>query len=315
VDEAADQAVWVREQVLTVLREADPSAWRADRAEELRQRIRAIVTALQRRSAEMASGGSSPRIAERLHSVVAAMERALPAESTRSRWAAFLGTVHPEYEALLEVLPKAAAVPSFRPTNYTRSLVHFASAATGCASVALFSSRVPQLVIAGTFFTYAWSMEGARKISPAVNKRLMRFYGPIAHPHEHVRINSATWFATALLLLAAFATRPGMMAALAILGVADPIAAFAGRRWGKHPIRDGRSLEGTLAFFASGVVAAAVGLALVGTGSVGKIAALSVVAALAGALAELWTMKLDDNLTIPVVVGAVVTLGTLGSFG
>jgi dolichol kinase len=202
--------------------------------------------------------------------------------------------------------------PNIRPANYRRSLLHFTSAAIGCVSVALFPSRVTQLVIAGGFFTYAWSMEVARRFSPTVNARLMRFYGPIAHPHEHHRVNSATWFATALVLLAAFASRPGMMAGLAVLGVADPIAALVGRRWGKRTLRAGRSLEGTVAFFLSGMGAATMGLAIVGAGSVGKIAALAAVSALAGALAELWAEKLDDNLTIPVVVGAVVTMGTLG---
>ncbi|MGO8998095.1 MAG: diacylglycerol/polyprenol kinase family protein [Polyangiaceae bacterium] len=213
---------------------------------------------------------------------------------------------------LLAASPPSADSPVSRPTNYARSLVHFVSAAVGCTSVALFPSRATQLIIAGSFFTYAWSMEAARRVSPEVNRRLMRFYGPIAHPHEYFQVNSATWFATALVLLAAFATRPGMMAGLAVLGVADPIAAMIGRRWGKHPLRAGRSLEGTLAFFVSGMLAAAAALALVGTGPLPRTVGLAAVAAFAGAIAELWATKLDDNLTIPVVVGAAVTIGTFG---
>jgi dolichol kinase len=317
VEEVGAQAVWVHEQVREILREADPSAWRADRAEALRQRVRSVVAALKRWSGDFGvsdAAGVSALFPDRLRRLGAAMERALPAESTRSRWAAFVGEVHPEYEALLATLPASASVPNHRPTNYARSLLHFGSSAVGCAAVALSPSRFPPLAIAIAFFTYAWGMEAARRISPRVNARLMRFYGPVAHPHEHHRVNSATWFATALVLLAAFATRPGMMAGLSVLGVADPIAALVGRRWGKHMLRTGRSLEGTLAFFASGLIAAAVGLALVGTGSAGKIVALAALAAFAGALAELWTTKLDDNLTIPVVAGAVVTLATLGAF-
>ena len=313
--ELGTQAVW--EQVREILREADPSAWRADRAEALRQRVRSVVAALKRRAGDSgtsAGGAVSSLFRERLRSLGAAMERALPAESTRSRWAAFVGEVHPEYEALLASLPRSAAVPNHRPTNYARSLLHFASSAVGCASVTLFPSRGIQVAIALAFFTYAWGMEAARRIDPRINARLMRFYGPVAHPHEHFRVNSATWFATALVLLAAFATRPGMMAGLAVLGVADPLAALVGRRWGKHMIRTGRSLEGTLAFFASGTVAAVVGLALIGAGSAGTIVALGALAAFAGAIAELVTRKLDDNLTIPLVVGAVVTVATLGAF-
>jgi len=315
--ELGAQTAWVQEQVRQILREADPSAWRADRADALRQRVGSLVAMLKRRSGDASAeaAGVAALFPERLRSLGAAMERALPTESTRSRWAAFVGEVHPEYEALLASLPPSAAVPSHRPTNYARSLLHFASSAVGCTSVALFPHRSTQLVISLSFLAYAWSMEGARRISPRVNARLMRFYGAVAHPHEKFRINSGTWFATALVLLAAFASRPGMMAGLAVLGVADPVAALVGRRWGKHTLRAGRSLEGTLAFFVSGMIAAAGALALVGTGAVGTVFALAAAGALAGAIAELGTTtKLDDNLTIPVVVGAVVTLGTMGAF-
>jgi dolichol kinase len=318
--ELGAQAVWVHEQVREILQEADPSAWRADRAEALRQRVRSVVAALKRRSGDFGvptAGSVSSLFPERLRNLGAVMERALPAESTRSRWAAFVGEVHPAYEALLASLSTTAAVPSIRPhrpTNYARSLLHFGSSAVGCAAVALFPSRSGPLWIAVAFFTYAWSMEALRRIDPRINARLMRFYGSVAHPHEHFRVNSATWFATALVLLAAFATRPGMMAGLAVLGVADPIAALVGRRWGKHMLRTGRSLEGTLAFFVSGMFAAVVALALVNTGSVGKVLALAALAAFAGALAELFTKKLDDNLTIPLVAGTVVSLAALGGF-
>lgn len=309
--EVGAHALWVQ-QVRDILREADPSAWRAERADELRRRVKEIVAAAQRRSSE----GAPARFRERVRTLVAAMERSLPVESTRSRWAAFVSEVHPEYEALLASMPADGlrAQPNHRPTNYARSLLHFASAGVGFASVALFPSRRTQLVISISFAVYAWSMEIVRRVSPGFNKRLMRFYGPVAHPHEHFRVNSATWFATALVLLATFSARPGMIAGLAVLGVADPLAALVGRRWGKHQLRAGRSLEGTLAFFLSGIVAAAAGLALVGIAPAGRTLGFAVAASIAGAMAELWTMKLDDNLTIPLVVGAVVTAGLMAGF-
>jgi dolichol kinase len=299
--ELGAENAWVHEQVREILREADPSAWRADRAEALRQRVRSLVATLE-----------SAVFPERLRRLGSAMARALPTESTRSRWAAFVGEVHPEYEAVLAALPASAAVPNHRPTNYARSLMHFTSAAVGCASVALFPSRYTQLAISLSFFAYAWTMEGTRRMSPRINAHLMRLYGSVAHPHERFRVNSGTWFATALVLLSAFATRPGMMAGLAVLGVADPIAALVGRRWGRHMLRAGRSLEGTLAFFVSGTIAAVVGLAILHVAPATRLVELAALGAFVGAIAELVTKKLDDNLTIPLAVGAAVTLATLG---
>jgi dolichol kinase len=125
-------------------------------------------------------------------------------------------------------------------------------------------------------------------------------------------VNSATWYATALVVLAALASRQGMMAGLAVLGVADPVAGIVGRRFGRHKLRSGKSLEGSLAFVASGALAAFAGLALLGVSGPLPAWVLAVGGALVGALAELTSGALDDNFTIPVAVGAAITLATLG---
>ena len=200
-----------------------------------------------------------------------------------------------------------AAQPVVRPTNYARSAFHFGSAAVGFAAVTLLHSRAWIVLPPGIFALYAWTLEGARRLSPRLNDRLMRFYAPVAHPRERHHVNSATWFGTALVLLALFATRPGMIAGVAVLGVADPVAGLVGRRWGRHRIRAGRSIEGTAAFFVSGTLAAAIALACVGGGGGPSIFLLAPIAALSGALVELWSTRLDDNFTIPVAVGAVVS--------
>lgn len=175
-------------------------------------------------------------------------------------------------------------------------------------AIALLPSRGWLIAIPGAFAVYAWSMEIARRSSPRLNDRLMRFYGAIVHPHERYRVNSATWYGTALVLLALFATVPAMVTAVVVLGVADPIAGFVGRRWGSRTLRAGRSLEGSLAFFVSGTVAAAVALAIAHVGSPAAIVVLAGLAGLAGAIAELFATHLDDNFTIPIAVGAVATL-------
>ena len=201
-------------------------------------------------------------------------------------------------------------VHAARPTNIPRTVFHATSASVAITAVALLPSRAWLVAIPGAFAVYAWSMEAARRLSPRINDRLMRFYSRIAHPQERFRVNSATWFGTALVLLALFATRSAMMAGCAILGFADPIAGIVGRRWGRHRFRNGRSLEGSLGFFVAGTVAAAFTLGAMGTGSPGVVLALAAMCALAGALAELLSTRLDDNLTIPLVVGGVATLAT-----
>jgi dolichol kinase len=196
-----------------------------------------------------------------------------------------------------------------RPTNYARSLFHFASAAVGLTTVALLPAHPGViLAIALTFATYAWSMEIGRRVSPRMNAWLMRLYAPVAHPHEANHVNSATWYATALVFLALFASRPATMAGLAVLGVADPLAGIVGRRWGTHTLRAGRSLEGSLTFVVVGAAVAAIALAFTDGLSPGRLACFAVLSGVTGAFAELFSTRLDDNLTIPVAVGSAVTL-------
>ena len=278
---------------------------------QLRTRVRQAVEDVRAAAValEMRAGHG---VRERLHSLAAAMESAMPAEASRGRWAAFVGQVHPEYEAFVaarRAMPGADALSgSLRPTNYSRSVFHVAAAATGLAGVFFLPSRGWVLAVSGAFATAAWTMETSRRISPRVNVALMKAFGPVAHPHERYRVNSATWYATALVLLALFASRPGQLAALAVLGIGDPVAALVGRRWGKHPLVVGRSAEGTLAFFVSGTLAALAVLAVDHAGGGATLLAYAALSALVGAVAELVTRRLDDNLTIPVTVGLVATL-------
>jgi dolichol kinase len=308
VSESSLHIEWIRDSVREVLRDADPSAWRRGRADELRRRVRDIVARARARGTEHASIAAEP-VEQRLHRLTHTLERALPEGEARKPWARFVGEVHPEYEAFVATLPSSGR-PAVRPTNLPRSVFHLASAGVALTAVALLPSRAWLVAIPGAFAAYCWSMEIGRRFSPALNDRLMRFYGPIAHPHERYRINSATWYATALVLLALFATTPAMMAAVVVLGTADPVAAFVGRRWGRHPLRAGRSLEGTLAFLATGSLVAAVVLTVTHAGSVAAIAAVALLSGLAGAIAELFATRLDDNFTIPLAVGAVATFAT-----
>ena len=197
-----------------------------------------------------------------------------------------------------------------RPANYARNLVHLASAAVALSAVVFLPSRAWLIAVPGGFALYAWSMELGRRFSPKLNERLMRLYGPVAHPHEWYRVNSATWYASALFLLTLFATVPAMMTAVVVLGIADPIAAFVGRKWGTRVLRTGRSLEGTLAFFASATVAAGVVLTIIHAGTPGAVALLALAVGAVGAVVELFSTNLDDNFTIPIAVGVVATFAT-----
>jgi dolichol kinase len=222
------------------------------------------------------------------------------AEQLRERWMAWRGRVVPAYEALAASVRQVAAVhvPSLRPTNYKRNIVHVCSALGVLGIIAL----VPQpwmTWLAAASATWAWSMEAGRRRWPALNRALMAAFGAVAHPHETYRVNSATWYITALLLLSMMGSAALCAVAVAVLGLGDPAAALIGRRWGRVKLINGRSLEGSLAFVAAGGAGAAAAAWAWGVASAGGVIAVAAAASVGGAVAELVSRRVDDNFSIP----------------
>lgn len=102
----------------------------------------------------------------------------------------------------------------------------------------------------------------------------------------------------AVVTLALFKERAAVPALL-LLAVSDPLSSLVGRHFGKTRFL-GKSLEGTCAFFLSSLA-----VLLFFSFSLPHV----LLAALVATAAELFTMKpLDDNLSIPIVSAAVLTL-------
>ncbi|WP_437322677.1 diacylglycerol/polyprenol kinase family protein [Sorangium sp. So ce381] len=308
----------VSEELCVLLRQVDPAVFvfhdepevRA-RVERVASRLRELVVAAERDDA----GGRLERLRERLRVLLAAVERATPTgtPSPKAAWIAFQREVQPAYESLLLTLRGVvAAPPSVRPTNHVRSLWHVGSGLSVLGLIQLLPERGWLVAASGAFVVAVWSMEIARRVSERVNERLMGVFRLVAHPHERYRVNSSTWYVTALFLLALFGTRLSQSLAVVVLAVADPAAALIGRRFGRTRLRDGRSLEGTLAFFAAGALSALAVMWALGPASLSSRLLLAAVAGLAGAATELFSTRMDDNFTIPVAVAAAVTVAGAG---
>lgn len=308
----------VSEELCALLRQVDPAVFVFRDEPELRARVdrvasrlRELVVAAEREDA----GGTLERLRERLRALLAAVERATPTgtPSPKAAWFAFQREVQPAYESLLLTLRGVvAAPPSVRPTNHVRSLWHVGSGLAVLGLIQLLPERGWLVAVSSAFAAAAWSMEIARRVSERVNERLMWLFQFVAHPHERYRVNSSSWYVTALLLLALFGTRLSQSLAIVVLAVADPAAALIGRRFGRTRLRDGRSLEGTLAFFAAGALSSLAVMWALGPASLSSRLVLAAVAGMAGAVTELFSSRMDDNFTIPVAVAAAVTVAGAG---
>ncbi|MGV3625034.1 MAG: diacylglycerol/polyprenol kinase family protein [Archangium sp.] len=275
-----------------LLSDIDPVRWRAEMAAAWKKGLADLQPKLERRHATLAT----------------TLKAELPATDTRSSWLQFKQRMQPAYMEFAKGLQlQSIHVPSLRPTNYRRSLLHVASGAFGVFAIEVLPWNA-LLAIAGAWAVFAWGCEISRRVSPRINTLLMKVFGPVAHEHESHRVNSATWYASALLLLALTHEPLWCVAGVAVLAIGDPVAGLIGRRFGRIRLMHGRSLEGTAAFFFSSLlVVLPLFVAFHGV-SFGVALALAAAAGLAGAIAELVSLRIDDNFSIPLSAAAGVAL-------
>lgn len=296
-------------------------------------RITRAITRLSERTWPDAPGPAHWRLAE-LRDVLV---RNVPAEgldaaASHRAWSELRAHIEPAYRAFVASLgapdggeaEEQAAAERSRPPNYVRNAYHVANAFMVVFLVEVVLTTWPMRIgVSSLAFVAAWGMELTRRRDPRINAFLMRVFRPVAHPHEADHVNSATWYATAILILGWLFPLDAGIVGVMVLGLADPAAAIVGRRFGRTPIGERRTLEGTFAFVVVGFAAACFALWLHGVlvpeeALVGPMMALALATAgaVGGAVGEVLARKIDDNLMIPVLSAAsVVAVRWLGGGG
>jgi dolichol kinase len=274
--------------------------------------VRALLWSLDpaRHNGQPLNGTRAQILQETLDAVEAGMQgaealrRALSIEpDTLGGWDKWRRHALPAYEAFAALVRESGhAAPSLRPSNHVRAVFHVMGGTSAAMMVEHVLPPSWLLPVAGLMATWAWSMELTRRRSQRVNRLLMWVFGPVAHAHEAWRINSATWFSTALVAVALIGSPLAALVGFLVLGWADPAAGIIGRRFGRTPLVHGRTLEGTLTF---AIVGAAVSFAALWLWHPELTTQTALLLAAAGAIpaavAELFARRIDDNLAIPIV--------------
>ena len=127
-----------------------------------------------------------------------------------------------------------------------------------------------------------------------------RMIGPMIRQTEALGdFTGATYILTAACLTIALYSMPVAVASLTFIIVGDPASALFGRRYGIHKFKN-KSLEGSLAFLATAIIVALLTPQIpLEIGLVGGVVA---------AFTEAVSFKVDDNTTVPLVTGLVMTL-------
>lgn len=232
----------------------------------------------------------------------------------RFPWLEVREQIAPLYDAYAQaVLATGARARHLHPTNLLRSAVHLASGLGVVAAFVWLFTPSSAFWTATAFVVWAWSLEGARRVSERVNAWCMVVFGPIARDHERWKVNSATWYGTALWVLAVTAFGPAGVLGLLALAVGDPVAGLVGRRFGRTRLWGGKSLEGSLAFAVAASVAGFAYLRVFEPGLAGLpgLLALAALCGVAGAVVELLSIRWEDNFTIPVFTAWIGQAGLM----
>nr|WP_083818295.1 diacylglycerol/polyprenol kinase family protein [Thermococcus sp. 4557] len=120
----------------------------------------------------------------------------------------------------------------------------------------------------------------------------------ITRSHERYRVAAHIYFAAASFVVVYFFPMEVAVGAITVATVGDALAAIVGKSLGRHRFSNGKSLEGSLAYFLSGV---AVLWPLVGL-------PLALVGSIAGTVAEFYNLPPDDNFSNQLVVALAVYL-------
>ncbi len=129
--------------------------------------------------------------------------------------------------------------------------------------------------------------------------------------HEKNGLIGSSYFIFGALLAIILFPKPVTIASLYILIISDAMAAIVGTGWGKTRIF-AKSLEGSIAFFVSGTIVVLLAMQdkpLWGESAMQGHLWWGVLAVVGATVVELFPTGLDDNLTIPLVAGAIMMFG------
>jgi len=121
----------------------------------------------------------------------------------------------------------------------------------------------------------------------------------VLRPHEDDRFSGGTHILAAGALCAILFAKPIAVAALICIILGDTAAAFVGMSIGRIKIFWNKTLEGSLAFF----VASLLGILWIP----GLSLQAKVIGAATAAFVEALPIRIDDNITVPLAAGAVMT--------
>ncbi len=140
------------------------------------------------------------------------------------------------------------------------------------------------------------------------NSILSKLFGPIMRRSEKFSFSGLPFYALGVSLSIFLYEKEIAVLSILFLVLADPIASVVGVYYGKDRLLPNKTLQGTVAAFTTCLAVAIIYLTAIQVHSP-NIILFAFFGAIIGALSELLSaFNIDDNLTIPVISGAALTV-------
>lgn len=273
--------------------------------DELSARMNEIHQALQEKADEYS--GVMQEISER----IAAYKAGLKDNAGASKMKAFYQTLSDEYEVLFEHLQelKLAGLEGLvrnnhlKPSNYARNIFHVIMGMSGVLMYEfILSYQQAMTVLLSIFFVFG-SLEVIRRFHSGFNDFMVdKLFGLISRPFERHHTNGSTYMVIALITVVFLFPKHVAEIGVVVLAFADPMASVIGKRWGNKKLYRDKSVVGTAAFLLTAFVATTIFMLLAMPAlSLGYTLLTALVLAVVGMLTELFSSRVDDNLSIPIL--------------
>lgn len=182
-----------------------------------------------------------------------------------------------------------------------RKMIHISS--SWIAFAYLFLNKEIMLIILGAAFIGCLLFDVFRVYSKSFNKFYLKYIGPVLRSHEYhikkITFTGATYLMFAALLCVIIFPKEVAIAAILLMTIGDAAAAIVGKSFGKVNIFT-KTLEGSIAFFVSGII---IVFLMPKLSTDPNELYVGIAAVIVTSIIEVMPLKLDDNITVPVVFG------------
>ncbi len=153
------------------------------------------------------------------------------------------------------------------------------------------------IFIAGALVGIALIVEFLKWVSESFRELFFRFFEFILRRHERKgAITGATYYIISTFLCIVIFHKHIAIVSIFFIVLGDTAAALVGKAWGRIKLIGNKSLEGSIACF---IVCAVISLFWIDP-------VVGLTGAFVATLAELLPLRIDDNLTVPLISGAVM---------